>query len=262
MDGGATDNLGLKGLNQAMEYLHLCREGSESAAGSQNKDPIAERWYHDCSKRLVVVIDAQNGFEGRDNKDYEVRGIVDRFIDRNFLDAYDTLMQTGYGQTLRSSRLDIVEHDSGKKPGTGLLHLPLIALIDQNWSEYGGEFKDPLKCNQDMPPQPRVQSENNDGEAARISCQVLMGARNVVNELLEGRGIKAYETKLRTIPTTWDIDNDQAACLKVAAYALVQGGFMELDKFFDGELEQHEGARARAVRNMDICLPNTNKSPS
>jgi NTE family protein len=68
MDGGATDNLGLKGLNQAMETLHLCGQ-SDGESGPQ----------HECRKVLVLVVDAQNGFEGRDPAQADPRGLFGHF---------------------------------------------------------------------------------------------------------------------------------------------------------------------------------------
>ncbi len=73
MDGGATDNLGLKGLNQALERLRLCGQGS---AQPPAPDP--------CRKLLVLVVDAQNGFEGRDPSVPDPRSGLDHLFDTNF----------------------------------------------------------------------------------------------------------------------------------------------------------------------------------
>jgi predicted acylesterase/phospholipase RssA len=237
MDGGATDNLGIKGLDQTMEKLELCGEGSGTA-------PTAE-----LCKRLVFVIDAQNGFKGRDGSEADPRGVLGRFVDLNFLDAYDTLMQTGYGQLLRSFRQDVEEPAPGQSYGR-VLHLPLMALMRDNWVGYDGQYADP-EC-------PEGSAAGLEGAATGRSaferaCALVNGARGELDQLTEVER-DTFQDKLGHIDTDWRIEPDEVACLEVAAYALVAAARPELQEFLgsDNVLGPQDGARF--TQNMGRCL--------
>jgi NTE family protein len=247
MDGGATDNLGLKGLNQAMETLHLCGQGDRQS-GPQ----------HRCGKVLVLVVDAQNGFEGRDPAQADPRGLFGHFFDTNFLDAYDTLMQTGYGQLLHQFRGDIEEHDGGQAAGAGVLHLSLLTLINNNagqqrpqnartWLGYDAQYEAPTTCPGNPPAPPAGPGDTEQAAVAR-ACALAKTA------LAQVAGMPEFVVKLRGIPTDWRIQPDQAACLEVAAYALVAAARPELEKFFAGEkvLKPHDADRF--AHDRSACL--------
>jgi NTE family protein len=215
MDGGATDNLGLKGLNQALEQLHLCGQGAQPATPP---DP--------CRKLLILVIDAQNGFQGRDPSVADPRGGWDRLFDTNFLDAYDTLMQTGYGQLLHQFRRDMEGHPPGQAEGAGVLSLSLMILVREHWLGYDGQY-DATAC-PEAPSNPRA-APGTEPFAIERACILEKRAREQVAD------VPGLDKKLRGIGTTWRIEPDQAACLEVAAYALVAAARPELEQFFAGE---------------------------
>ena len=232
MDGGATDNLGIKGLDQTMQRLNLCGEGSDQPATAEP-----------CT-RLVLVVDAQNGFKGRDSAVADPRGALGRFVDMNFLDAYDTLMQTGYGQLLRSFRQDVEEPAPDQSYGA-VLHLPLMALLRDNWVGYDGQYADP-ECRAGAP-------AGADGSAFERACALVDQARGQLDQLSEAER-DAFQDKLGRIDTDWRIDADEVACLEVAAYALVAAARPELQEFFSGDkiLKAQDAARFR--NDIDRCL--------
>ena len=214
MDGGATDNLGLKGLNQALEQLHLCGQG---AGQPPAPDP--------CRKLLVLVVDAQNGFQGRDPSAPDPRGPLDRLFDTNFLDAYDTLMQTGYGQLLHQFRRDMEGHSPGQAAGAGVLNLSLLTLVRDQWLGYDGQY-DATRCPE--PPSAPPAAPGTEEAAVERACALEKRVRDQVAD------VPGLGKKLRGIATNWHIEPDEAACLEVAAYALVAATRPELQEFFDG----------------------------
>jgi predicted acylesterase/phospholipase RssA len=233
MDGGATDNLGLKGLDQAMERLKLCDE----SPGRPQAALV-------CRKRLVLIVDAQNGFQGRDPSTPDPRKPLDRLVDMNFLDAYDTLMHAGYGQLLRSFRRDIEEHGSGQADGAGVLHLPLMTFIRDDWLGYDGQYGNSVSCSEVH-------------FAIERACALETRARRwVANE-----DKAELRDMLRRIDTDWRIEPDQVACLEVAAYALVDGARPELEKFFGHDKVLRPQNAARFARVMRKCLGQPDTTP-
>jgi predicted acylesterase/phospholipase RssA len=234
MDGGATDNLGLKGLNQALEQLHLCGQGSAQPPAA---DP--------CRKLLVLIVDAQNGFEGRDPSEADPRGGLDRLFDTNFLDAYDTLMQTGYGQLLHAFRQDMEGHPAGQAEGAGVLNLPLLMLVNGRWLGYDGQYGTTTCPNGPSGPSAGPGTEQ---FALERACALAKSARDQVADVQPELG-----QKLRGISTNWRIDPDQVACLEVAAYALVAAARPELEKFLAGEKVLGPQDAARFAQNKSQC---------
>jgi hypothetical protein len=228
MDGGATDNLGIKGLTQTMRELELCGERSEQSATTER-----------C-KRLVLVVDAQNGFKGRDPLAADPRGVLGRFVDLNFLDAYDTLMQTGYGQLLRTFRQDVEEPAIDQTYGA-VLHLPLMALMGGSWGGYDGQY-DKVYC-PDAPTAGPDGSEVGRSDFER-TCALLDEARRQLGGWSEGDR-RAFKEKLGLINTDWRIEPDEVACLEAAAYALVAAARPELQQFFgdDKMLDPQDSVR-------------------
>lgn len=237
MDGGATDNLGLKGLDRAMEQLNLCGEGTGG-----RPDP--------CRKRLVLVADAQNGFEGRERSTPDPRRLVDRIVDTNFLDAYSTLMQGGYGQLLRNFRGDVEDHPSGLADGAGVLHLSLLTLIRDGWLGYDGQYGESTACPEDRSARSTgTPLGGTEDFAMERACALQAMARNSVAD----GDWSILQRKLRRINTDWRIEPDEVACLEVAAYALVAGARPELQKFF-GDKQLKPQVAARFDRNKRECL--------
>jgi predicted acylesterase/phospholipase RssA len=235
MDGGATDNLGLKGLNQAMEQLNLC---GQSAGKSGAVDP--------CSKLLVLVVDAQNGFEGRDASASDPRQLIDHFFDTNFLDAYDPLMQTGYGQLLHQFRRDMEGREAGRAAGGGVLNLSLLMLVRDQWVGYDGQYGSLAQC-PDGPSMPPAGRETEQFAIER-ACALQRRTRDQVADVPE------LGKRLRDIGTDWRIESDEVACLEVAAYALVAAARPELEKFFEGDkLLKPQDAR-RFADDKKTCL--------
>jgi predicted acylesterase/phospholipase RssA len=234
MDGGATDNLGLKGLNQALEQLHLCGQGSGQ---SPAPDP--------CRKLLVLVIDAQNGFQGRNASESDPRRPLDRLFDTNFLDAYDTLMQTGYGQLLHQFRRDMEGNPPGQVNGAGVLHLSLLVLVRDHWLGYDGQY-DSTRCPEaaSVPPA----GPGTEQFAIERACALEQRAREQVAD------VPGLDRKLRGIGTNWRIEPDQVACLEVAAYALVAAVRPELQTFFEGEKVLRPQDAARFADSKRRCL--------
>jgi predicted acylesterase/phospholipase RssA len=234
MDGGATDNLGLKGLNQALEQLHLCGQGSGPPPAP---DP--------CRKLLVLIVDAQNGFQGRDPSEPDPRGGLDRLFDTNFLDAYDTLMQTGYGQLLHQFRQDMEGHPAGQADGAGVLNLSLLILAREQWLGYDGQYG-ATTC----PERPSGPSAGPGTEqfALERACALAKSAREQVAD------VPGLGKKLRGISTNWRIDPDQVACLEVAAYALVAAARPELEKFVQGEKVLGPQDAARFAQSKSRCV--------
>jgi hypothetical protein len=236
MDGGATDNLGIKGLDQTMQRLNLCGEGPD-------QPPAAEP----C-RRLVLVVDAQNGFKGRDSAAADPRGALGRFVDMNFLDAYDTLMQTGYGQLLRSFRQDVEEPAPDQIYGA-MVHLPLMALLRDKWAGYDGQYDDP-ECAAGAPA--GAAGAATQGSAFERACALVDRARGQLDRLTQAER-DAFQDKLGRIDTDWSIAADEIACLEVAAYALVAAARPELQEFFsDTVLWPQDVARFR--NDIDRCL--------
>jgi predicted acylesterase/phospholipase RssA len=236
MDGGATDNLGIKGLDQTMQRLNLCGEGPD-------QPPAAEP----C-RRLVLVVDAQNGFKGRDSAVADPRGALGRFVDMNFLDAYDTLMQTGYGQLLRSFRQDVEEPAPDQIYGA-MVHLPLMALLRDKWAGYDGQYDDP-ECAAGAPA--GAAGAATQGSAFERACALVDRARGQLDRLTQAER-DAFQDKLGRIDTDWSIAADEIACLEVAAYALVAAARPELQEFFsDTVLWPQDVARFR--NDIDRCL--------
>jgi predicted acylesterase/phospholipase RssA len=237
MDGGATDNLGIKGLDQTMQRLDLCGETSGQPDATEP-----------C-KRLVLVVDAQNGFKGRDGSVADPRGVLGRFVDMNFLDAYDTLMQTGYGQLLRSFRQDVEERAPDQSYGA-VLHLPVMALLRDKWVGYDGQYVEP-ECPEDAPAGPGGSAIER--SAFERACALVDQARAQLNQLTEAER-DAFQDKLGRIDTDWRIAADEVACLEVAAYALVAAARPELQEFLgDDEMLDPQDA-ARFDQNIERCL--------
>jgi predicted acylesterase/phospholipase RssA len=242
MDGGASDNLGLKGLDRAMEQLELCGEGS-------GRPPPADDACQD--KRLVIVVDAQNGFQGREASRPDPRRLLDRLVDTNFLDAYDTLMQAGYGQLLRSFRRDVEEHESGQSDGAGVVHLALMTFIRDNWVGYDGQYGRIEECPRTPPTGSALSAApDRDSRAVERACALEAIARR---ELGNGDG-EGIRNKLLRIDTDWRIRPDEVACLQVAAYALVAGARAELQKFFGPGKPLKQQDKARFGRDKRDCL--------
>lgn len=239
MDGGATDNLGLKGLDTAMEQLNLCGEGTgEQSSPTQ------------CLKRLVLVIDAQNGFQGREPGTPDLRRPLDRLVDTNFLDTYSTLMHSGYGQLLRNFRGDVEDHPSGRADGAGVLHLSLMTFVRDSWLGYDGQYGESTECPEDRSARSTGTSAGGTQDfAMERACALQAVARNSVAD--GDRSI--LQDKLRRIDTDWRIEPDEVACLEVAAYALVAGARPELQKFF-GDKQLKPQVAARFDRNKRECL--------
>jgi predicted acylesterase/phospholipase RssA len=81
-DAGASDNLAITGMVSAIQNLAVGVGGSTDSA-------------------TILVIDAQNGFGGRTRKISDPRTPLDRIVDKNFYDVYDTLMAANYSSMLR-----------------------------------------------------------------------------------------------------------------------------------------------------------------
>jgi predicted acylesterase/phospholipase RssA len=242
MDGGATDNLGLKGLNEALEQLHLCGQG-------QTQPPVPDP----CRKLLVLVVDAQNGFQGRDPLVPDPRGPLDRLFDTNFLDAYDTLMQTGYGQLLHQFRQDMEGHPAGQATGAGVLNLSLLILANHGWLGYDGQYDDITEC-----PEGAVGHAAAPGSeqfAVERACALERRARDQVAD------VPGLGQKLRGIGTNWRIEPGQVACLEVAAYALVAAARPELEKFFEGKELKSQDAK-RFAQDKDKCMERVGAASS
>ena len=241
MDGGATDNLGLKGLDQTMERLELC---GESSGQSRTTEPC---------KRLVLVVDAQNGFKGRDPSAPDPRGLLGRFVDMNFLDAYDTLMQTGYGQLLRSFRRDVEEPGGGQNDGA-VLHLALMTFIRDDWLGYDGQYGSLRKCPEGPPVHP--DGSGTDRFAFERACALEKEARGQLAD--EDRA--TLRDKLSRINTDWRITPDEVACLEAAAYALVAAARPELQEFLGGDKVLRPQDAARFDRSKSKCFASPEAS--
>jgi hypothetical protein len=141
------------------------------------------------------------------------------------------------------------------------MHLPLLAFIQDDWLGYGGQYNDPVPCIRTEPAQPEPDPfAGNDQSASRSACNLIKGARAALDELLDGRSEKEYALKLRRTGTNWNIEDDRAACLEVAAYALVRGAVPKLEEFFGRQLGTQNVDRAKT--NMSTCLADTNERRS
>jgi len=243
MDGGATDNLGLKGLNEAMEQLHLCGQG-------QRQPPLPDP----CRKLLVLVIDAQNGFQGRDPLVPDPRSALDRLFDTDFLDAYDTLMQTGYGQLLHQFRKDMEGNPAGQVRGGGVLNLSLLILANNGWLGYDGQYDGITECPEG--PVEHAAGPGTEQLAVDRACAMERRARDQVAD------VPGLGRKLRGIGTNWRIEPDEVACLEVAAYALVAAARPELEKFFEGRKVLQPQDAKRFAQDKDKCMERAGASSS
>lgn len=238
MDGGATDNLGIKGLNLVMRNLTAC---DDNAPATRLR----------CARRLVLIVDAQNGFEGRGSADPDPRGWDGKFVDKNFLDSYDTLMQAGYGQLLRTFREDMDSSHSGEPDGAGVVHLPLKTFIPTDseretgdWYFYDGQYWPYANCSGSTEQSAHGAGDNRTLADLRRACALEQGARNLVATADR----RVLGQKLRKIDTDWTIEQDEVACLLVAAHALVAGARPQLESFFQRRLgEQKDGPYQQAL---------------
>jgi hypothetical protein len=234
MDGGATDNLGLNGLNQTLTELRLCGQNDpkvENVRAALASDP--------CHKLLVLVVDAQNGMEGRNKSKADPRGSFDRVFDTNFLDAYDTLMQTGYGHILREFRQDMERNLVAQQDGAIVLHLSLLSLIkEKSWAGYDGQYSPFKECDDFAGPQAEVSDLV---RMARRDIERACALKNKASDLVIG--VPGLANRLKSIETDWRIKPNNVACLEVAAYALVAGARPELEEFFGKELRTQDAKR-------------------
>jgi NTE family protein len=102
-DGGASDNLGITALGE------ILKEKTDTYA-----------------KKLIIVVDAHTESYGEDPRDPNPRSFFDYFIDKNFIDAYETLMaELRYGKTTELEQW--LKENNGK-----LIHLQFGDLKEEH----------------------------------------------------------------------------------------------------------------------------------
>jgi NTE family protein len=108
-DGGASDNLGIAGLDAVMKTV-------------KKKEPTLESNKFDDAPKLVILIDSYVDPDMKNPEESEPRGVFDYLVDTNFMDVYETLM----GE-LRSTRVEVMKKQIEESNGR-FIHLTLKDL--------------------------------------------------------------------------------------------------------------------------------------
>ena len=215
-DGGANDNLGLSGVRRAMRAFNICAEGTVNRQ-------ICGYSFNPIPSTQLIVVDAQNGFDGIDSRRLEPRELYDRLVDTNFLDAYDTLMHRNYGLILNEALDELAQRGffrgSGDHSRGEIFHVPLKAL-DAAFEGY-------------------------QGTRGRLHAEAAL-----VPSISSNERAMIYQA-VNQISTSYGLTKPQHACLRAAAHILAWDNF---ERFADVFEDVKEPSNSGFVDDKGLCI--------
>jgi predicted acylesterase/phospholipase RssA len=215
-DGGASDNLALAGLENSLRRTLL----SNRAVPDQ---------------LIFLSVDAQNGFTGVNATAPDPRNTILRIVDLNFLDAYDTLMERGYALTLDylPERLKI-NLPVAIDPDT--IHMEHIGLLTLNrqWFGYGRSSRGPEWI-------------GSPGGVARY-------VKRPPHDPYRNHKTLLWQ-EIKKIETGYGLTEQEQACLRAAAYLLVNDKAVGIQELLDLAPSSAAGEReANFQKQYNLCV--------